>query len=556
MVRSTILSLLVGVLAIITVNAIDQSLVDKSIKQYRGLKKDKDKKDKKEKKDKKDKDKKDEEIELFSFRPLPNFKPFENLNLKSLKSVTPKDVGHMHTVVFNEFADKYQFKDQLSSMDLMFHTREVMAAFCDKGDYLCKALSSKATVKAFSRLHSETDEEMKYPESMDEKVKNHLILAETVIDSLNEDNTDEVVEMLNTIQTDLEELEDVMPEYQSVGVAGLSVAIESTKFWSKVMKDVNHPLYSLVNGKQNEEGDKNRQLQAVGEGINITVEINWEVIFENINYVVTQTVGQAIKAVESVIDTVFVIVTNVVDMTTDAIVATISAVQSAAQAVVAVGTQVAVALYDATSQVIAATVNAGIDLTTATITAGFALFTTAAEVGFDVASSVIGGALDVVSTTAEVALDVADTAVTAGSAVLEGVVDTTILAAETAVGVGTAVLDTSVDVITTGLEAGVNAAEVVVETASNGIEAGIDVVQGAAGVVVGTVAGVAGGISRIVRADYNGATTGGAFMVEQVMSNPVLLFPLNWIPLGIVTAFWYSIPSSANSGFRQALERS
>ena len=480
---------------------------------------------------------------------MEGFSPFDGLSINSLAELKPGLVGEMHTLVFEKFGELYANQESLSPIDLMMDASRIMASFCVVGDYTCKALTSKATIKAFKRAYSETEEQVKYPESMDQKVKNHLELANTVIDSLNEDNLDDVVNMLNTIQTDLENLEDVIPEYQSVGVASLSVAIESAKFWSKVVKDESHPLYSVVNGRKEDD----RRLQTAGSGIDITVEIDYEVIFANINYVVSQTVGQAIKAVESVVNTVFVVVTNVVDMTTDAIVATVSAIQDAALSVVAFGTEVAVALYDVGSEVVAATLNAGIDFTTATVTAGIAIFSATIEAGYEVTTAIAEGVFDVVSTTAEVAVQVADATVDAGAAIVGGAVDTAILATETAVDVGSAVVETSLDVVVGGLEAGVDAAGFVVDTAVTAVESTVGLVQDTAMVVAATVAGVTEGISRIVRADYEGASTGGAFMVDQIISNPVLLFPLNWIPIAVVTAFWYSIPSSATSGFRKAL---
>jgi len=448
------------------------------------------------------------------------------LPFDSLEELDASNVGKLHTLVFEMFGNMYESRrESLSSIDAMMDISRVMSCFCGTGDYLCKALTYKATVKTFQASTSRTDAQ-DYPESMDKKVKQHLELAEVVMHSLNDDNLDDVVDMLTTIQSDIMELEDVVPEYQSVGVASISVAIESTKLWSKVLRDESNPLYQMVNGKEEIEEDQLRKLQQTfpGTGINITVEVDYETIFANINYAVSSTVEQAVATVDRTINTVFVVVTGVYEMTEAAIVDTVNAVLSAAQSVVDATVNVAVTLINVSSQVVAATINAGANLADATVTAGVAIVTTTVE-----------NTLDAVTTTVEAGINI-------GTAIVTNTV-----------AVAGAAADATIAVATTAIEASVNAIGATAEAVVSVAEAGVEIATDTVSTVLTAAATINERITTIAIADFRGASIGGAAMVAQVMTNPVLLFPLNWIPLIIVTTFWYSVPNSFKSAFKRSI---
>jgi len=201
------------------------------------------------------------------------FEIFEG-KIQSLMSIKPTDVGKIHNACFEKLGELYSDKMPRSNFDIMQDVSNVMADFCPIGDLFCKAMMFKATLEEYSTGNSESNE-LNVPADFDEDIKESLQIAHNTINSLNENNSDDVVDMLSVIMNDIESMEDVNPNQKDLGVAALSVATESTKLWNEVYTNSDHPMHHLVADKI----DHQRRLQGDWVTIDISGE-NWDGIFQ------------------------------------------------------------------------------------------------------------------------------------------------------------------------------------------------------------------------------------------------------------------------------------
>ena len=74
----------------------------------------------------------------------------------------------------------------------------------------------------------------------------------------NMENINDILETLSAYQSELENIDDVDIASQMVGIASLSVAIESTKLWHQVFIDSSHPLHDMI-GYFNSDGSKRKK---------------------------------------------------------------------------------------------------------------------------------------------------------------------------------------------------------------------------------------------------------------------------------------------------------
>ena len=85
-----------------------------------------------------------------------------------------------------------------------------------------------------------------YPNDLDPAVKNHLESIESTILLLGDtDDAEEVVETLTELQNGLRESSDINESDKNLGLAAGSIAIESTKQWTTVLNDPDHPLNAV-----------------------------------------------------------------------------------------------------------------------------------------------------------------------------------------------------------------------------------------------------------------------------------------------------------------------
>jgi len=521
------------------------SAADGRATNLRELRKGDEKGDKSKGKDKKDKAKNDKnkpgkgktEVGFIKGRFEDRFKdtrPFEDLDIESLMDLDYKDAGTLHNAAFEVLALSIDTnKNQINPMELMMEVNNIMGAMCPAGDMICESMTSKATVRAFQQEETHSGV-LTFPDSMDNKVEQHLRLAQTVIQSMDGSNTEDAINMLQKIEDDLEAMRDVVPEYQNAGIASVSVARKSAELWTKVFEDEKHPLHMMVLQEEKITHD-DRRLQAgidvTGTAVNVTVQVNYDIIIDNVQEAVVETVAAALQAVEGVVNLVNVVITNMVNLTVETIAATVEAVREAVMSVVDQAIQVVVtvknlgqAVAQGAVQVATQAVDTTVAVANATVQAGITVATTAATV-----------VVDTVETGVDATVALANATIQAAGAVVDATIDV-------AVAVGGAVVETAVDVVETVAEGVVE----VVETVAEGV---VEVVEE----TVETLKEAFSRISSIIDADFVGASNGSAAMVDLVVGNPTYLFPLNWLPLGVVVAFWYSFPASAAAAFRIAM---
>lgn len=456
--------------------------------------------------------------------------PFQNTIGKRLGEVRPRDVGQMHSTAFRMLEERFDPEPNThSSMRMMRNVTEIMNEFCDEGDTMCASHISKATVLAFQQEHDASGV-LVFPDSMDHKIKTYLELTQTVIKGMDGTNTEESITMMDAILNDLENMKDVNTEYQDAAVASVSVAIESTKLWSNVLEDENHPFHNMVLAPEPVSAD-GRRLQINGEVsnavVNVTVEVNYDIIIDNIQENVVSAVTAALGAVESVVNLVNVVIVNMVNLSVETIATTVEAVRGAVQGVVDAAVQVVVTVKDlgkAVAQGVVQVAGQAVDTTVAVANA-------TVQAGITVATTVATVAVETVETGVDATVALANATIQAAGAVVGATVDV-------AIAIGGAAVETVVETVQ-------NVAETVQDVAETVVDAVEEVVE--------TVADVFSSLSRIVDADFSGASNGSAAMVNLMVENPTYLFPTNWLPMSVVVAFWYAFPASAASAFRNTL---
>lgn len=463
-------------------------------------------------------DRKDKRRERFS-----RIVPFRNTRIRSLNDMTANDAGLLHTAAFEEFALLNQGAKEITGINAMMDMSEIMSSYCGD-DEVCSSMAFKSTIEAFQKPVAE-EGKLTFPESMDSKVQAHLELTEVVINSMTEDNIDEVIATLDFIQKDIEAMEGVNPEYQQVGAASVAVARESAKFWTEVYNQKDHSLHDFVFAPLNPEDELDqRRLQVAGPAINVTVEVNYDIIVDNIQEAVVEIITAVFESVDAVVNLVNVVITGMLDLTIETIEATVDAVRDAVLSVVDSFVEVIVSIKD---------------LGVAVGTAVYNVADEAIDTTIAVANATVQAGIQIVDTTVDVTIQTVQTGVQA----TVNLANATVQAADAVVD---ATVDVAVAVAGKAVEAVVDVAESVVDVA----EATVDAVVG---VVEGTIDAIQTAFQRViqvVRADFAGAGTGGTAMVALIEENPTLMFPLNWIPMFFVAVFWFAVPASTRSAFR------
>ena len=463
-------------------------------------------------------DRKDKRRERFQ-----RIVPFRNTKLRSLNDMTANDAGLLHTAAFEEFALLNEGEKEITGINAMMDMSEIMSSFCGD-DEICSSMAFKSTVESFEKPVAE-EGKLTFPESMDPRVQQYLELTQVVINSMTEDNIDEVVATLNLIQQDIEAMEDVIPEYQQVGAASVAVAKESAKFWTEVYNQKDHSLHNFVFKPLDPEDELDeRRLQLESPAINVTIELNYDIIVDNIQEAVTGAVTAVFESVDAVINLVNVVIVGMVNLTIETIEETVEAVRDAVLSVVDSVVEVVVTIKDLGVAIGEAVYNVADEAIDTTI----AIANATVQAGIEVVETTVDVAVTAVETGVDAAVDLVNATYQAVDAVVDATVD-----------VAVAVAGKAVDVV-------VDSVEAVVDVVDATVGAVVDV-------VVGTVDAIQAAFQRviqIVNADFAGAGTGGAAMVDLIRDNPTLMFPLNWIPMFFVAVFWFAVPASTRSAFR------
>jgi len=184
----------------------------------------------------------------------------ERMNVRNLK---PEEAGLMHTDAFNQITEIYRDKQPESELELMMEVSKIMEDYCENDDAGCKSLAYESTLKEF-HAGSKGPREIKYSDSMHVGVKQSLGKMFKTLKDIDVDNLNEIVDTLNEISNEISTHDKADQLSKVVGVATLSLAIESSKLWHNVhIGSENHPLKNLL--------PKNRRkLQSIQDVTEIT----------------------------------------------------------------------------------------------------------------------------------------------------------------------------------------------------------------------------------------------------------------------------------------------
>jgi len=167
----------------------------------------------------------------------------ERMNVRNL---TPEKAGLMHTDAFNQLTEIYRDKQPESELELMMEVSKIMEDYCEIDDAGCKSLAYESTLREF-HAGSKGPREITYSESMHGGVKQSLEKMFKTLHDIDVDNLNEIVDTLNEISKDISTHDIADPLSKAVGVATVSLAIESSKLWHTVhIGSEHHPLKNLL----------------------------------------------------------------------------------------------------------------------------------------------------------------------------------------------------------------------------------------------------------------------------------------------------------------------
>jgi len=177
------------------------------------------------------------------------------------RHLTPEDVGAYHTDAFAILGDKYQVEKPETQLDVIQDIGDILADYCPTGDTECTSNAYETTVQKFQLDATGITREIQYPADFDLKMKKSVDGIESTIQNINELNLDDIISSLEEIRNELEDMSDGNEAHLLVSLAGISVAIESTKLWHATYYDSDHPLHEMI-GYFSLQG-KNRKLQGI-----------------------------------------------------------------------------------------------------------------------------------------------------------------------------------------------------------------------------------------------------------------------------------------------------
>ena len=159
--------------------------------------------------------------------------------------------------------EKYKSKKPQTQFDVVKDLADILAGYCPLEDAECVSNAYKTTKEEFQRSSRGIIREIIYPDNFDPKMKELVESIETSIKEINELSLDDVLYSLESIRESLEDMTGVNEDHLSASLAGLSVAMESTKLWHSTHYDSEHPLHGMIDhfdfGKSHHDGHRNLQ---------------------------------------------------------------------------------------------------------------------------------------------------------------------------------------------------------------------------------------------------------------------------------------------------------
>lgn len=177
---------------------------------------------------------------------------------RRLQEIPPENVGLYHTDAFQSLADKLTLQD-LENRDAMIdHLVDVAASYCSNDECIEQTFSSAADHVNNGMIDPYTE----FPEDFGPTLKEYLesvrstILSGTIVDG------EEMIDELMMIQSKMQDDSTMDEDEKFIGIAATSIAVESTKLWSSVFSDAEHPLRDI------------RTVNSQDRNLQTTIELN------------------------------------------------------------------------------------------------------------------------------------------------------------------------------------------------------------------------------------------------------------------------------------------
>jgi len=190
--------------------------------------------------------------------------------------VSHNDAGVIFAGAFDKLNDLYSSEKPETRENIMIDSSNILESFCDEGDLECIEYVRKTAHDRFNDSEGES-EGMTYSDKFEGKLIASIQDMESVLDSMELDNVDEIMKGLSTIGEDIENMEGVSEEHKNVALMGLSIAKESVKLWHTTYNDPSHALYGLHFAEHYfDKEHQNRKLQDEDISISTIVMSDFE----------------------------------------------------------------------------------------------------------------------------------------------------------------------------------------------------------------------------------------------------------------------------------------
>lgn len=196
----------------------------------------------------------------------------DSANLRKLdrkRKLFPSDVGVIHTEAFERLGEKYANVKPTSFEEIVQDICLISSSYCPEDDEMCVRVAHERTLQESKRVQN--DQNVEHPENFDSRVKKVLDDAILEIELLSSQNANEILDQLIIHRDYLENMDNVDIGSQMVGIATISVGIESTQLWHDTIVDPTHSLHDMIgyfdtSGKKSFSPEGNRMLQNEDDG--------------------------------------------------------------------------------------------------------------------------------------------------------------------------------------------------------------------------------------------------------------------------------------------------
>ena len=148
-----------------------------------------------------------------------------------------------HTDAFESLADKLSLQEIENRDEMIDHLVNVAASYCSNDECIEQTFSSAADHINNGMIDPYTE----FPEDFGPTLKEYLESVRSTILSGTAVDGEEMIDELTKIQSKIQGDSTMDEDEKFIGIAATSIAVESTKLWSSVFSDAEHPLRGIRN---------------------------------------------------------------------------------------------------------------------------------------------------------------------------------------------------------------------------------------------------------------------------------------------------------------------